>query len=376
VTAVADRCAGAAAQVTAAVGGDADAWDLAGRIPDGVVRSLAASGLLCADVPAEFGGPGMSMAELGEHTAHTGALCSSLRSLMTSQGMVAWAVRKLGGPAQQERFLSALATGATAAVAFSEAGAGSDLSAMTTTVTLDGDDGADVVVSGAKVWVTGAAYADHVLVIGRYGDGGAAVVVPANAPGVTVTRVADPLGCRAAGHAEVRLDGVRLPAAGHLLAGAGMPLEWLVTSVLTYGRLSVAWGCVGILRACLAATARHASTRRQFGKPLAEHQLVARHIAELHVAEQAATRMCEHAARSWDERSPQQVVAAVAAKHFAATEAARGAASAVQVLASAAAADGHVVARAYRDAKLMEIIEGSSEISQLLLAGHAVAAWT
>lgn len=373
MTTVADRCAAAAAQVTTAVGGDADAWDRAGHIPEAVIRPLAASGLLCADVPAEFGGPGMSMAELGEHTAHTGALCSSLRSLMTSQGMVAWAVRKLGGPAQQERFLRALATGDTAAVAFSEVGAGSDLSAMATTVTTDGED---VVVSGTKVWVTGAAYADHVLVIGRHGDGGAAVVVPAGAPGVTVTRVADPLGCRAAGHAEVRLDEVRLPAAAHLLGGAGMPMEWLVTSVLTYGRLSVAWGCAGILRACLAAATRHASTRRQFGKPLAEHQLVARHLAELHVAEQAATRMCEHAARSWDERSPEQVVAAVAAKHFAATEAARGASAAVQVLASAAATDGHVVARAYRDAKLMEIIEGSSEISQLLLAGHAVAAWT
>jgi methoxymalonate biosynthesis protein len=372
VTTVADRSAAAAAQVSAAVGGDADAWDLAGYLPDEEIRSLARSGLLCADVPAEFGGPGMSMAELGEHTAHTGALCSSLRSLMTSQGMVAWAVRKLGAPAQQERFLRELATGATAAVAFSEAGAGSDLSAMTTTVT---PDGADVVVSGVKVWVTGSAYADHVLVIGRYGDGGAAVVVPAGAPGVTVTRVADPLGCRAAGHAQVRLDEVRLPA-DHLLGGAGMPLEWLVTSVLTYGRLSVAWGCVGMLRACLAAVSRHASTRRQFGKPLVEHQLVARHIAELHVAEQAATRMCEHAARLWDERSPEQVVAAVAAKHFAATQATRGAASAVQVLASSAAAGGHVVARAYRDAKLMEIIEGSSEISQLLLAGHAVTAWT
>lgn len=373
MTAVADRCAAAAARAAAAVDGGADDWDRAGRIPGAVIQELAGHGLLCADVPAEFGGGGMTMAELGELTAHVGTLCSSLRSLMTSQGMVAWAVRKLGDPARQQVYLRALATGSTAAVAFSEAGAGSDLSAMATTVTPVGDR---VEVSGTKVWVTGAAYADHVLVFGRCGDGGAAVVVPADAPGVTVTRVADPLGCRAAGHAEVRLDRVSLPAAEHLLPGAGVPLQWLVTSVLTYGRLSVAWGCVGMLRACVAAAARHASTREQFGKPLAEHQLVGRHIAELYVAEQSATRLCEHAARSWDEGSPEQIVAAVAAKHVAATEAARGAASAVQVLASAGATDGHVVARAYRDAKLMEIIEGSSEISQLLLARHALARWT
>jgi methoxymalonate biosynthesis protein len=373
VTAVADGCAAAAARVTAAVDGGADDWDRAGRIPRPVVRELAAHGLLCADVPGELGGPGMTMADLGELTAHAGTLCSSLRSLMTSQGMVAWAVRKLGDPAQRQRYVRALATGATAAVAFSEAGAGSDLSAMSTTVTPVGDR---VEVSGTKVWVTGAAYADHVLVFGRCGDGGAAVVVPVNAPRVTVTRVADPLGCRAAGHAEVRLDRVSLPAAEHLLGGAGMPLEWLVTSVLTYGRLSVAWGCVGMLRACVAAAARHASTREQFGKPLAEHQLVARHIAELYVAEQAVSRLCEHAASSWDAGSPEHIVAAVAAKHGAATAAARAAPSAVQVLASAGATDGHVVARAYRDAKLMEIIEGSSEISQLLLARHALARWT
>lgn len=370
---VADRSAAAAAQVSTAVGDGAGDWDRAGRIPDDVIRSLAAAGLLCADVPAEYGGLGMTMAEVGELTAHVGALCSSLRSLMTSQGMVAWAVRKLGDSGQQERYLRVLATGSTAAVAFSEAGAGSDLSAMATTITQVGEQ---VEVIGTKVWVTGSTYADYVLVFGRWGDGGAAVVVPTSAPGVTVTRMGDPLGCRSAGHAAVRLDGVRVSAAGHLLGGAGMPLEWLVTSVLTYGRLSVAWGCVGMLRACVAAAARHAGTREQFGKPLAEHQLVGRHIAELHVAEQAATRMCEHAARNWDDGSPEHIVAAVAAKHFAATAAARGAAAAVQVLASAGAVDGHVVARAYRDAKLMEIIEGSSEISQLLLARHAVVRWT
>ncbi|MGW5052568.1 acyl-CoA dehydrogenase family protein [Actinokineospora sp. NPDC004072] len=368
MTALADR-SGAAAVITAAA--SAEDWDRAGRIPDEVVRELAAQGLLCPDVPAELGGLGMSMTELGEFTAHTGSVCSSLRSLLTSQGMAAWTIRKLGDPAQQERFVRRLATGGTAAVAFSEAGAGSDLSAMATTITPEGDR---LKITGTKVWITAALYADLVVVFGRYGDGGAAVVLPTDTPGVTITRVPDPLGCRAAGHAEVRMDGVSLPA-DHLLGGAGMPMEWLVTSALTHGRVSVAWGCVGILRACVEAAAKHAATREQFGKPLAEHQLVGRRLAELHVAEQAATRMCEHASRCWDDRRPEQVVAAVAAKHFAATQAAAGAASAVQVLGSAGALDGRAVARAYRDAKLMEIIEGSSEISQLLLARHARERW-
>ncbi|MGX7827871.1 acyl-CoA dehydrogenase family protein [Actinokineospora sp. 24-640] len=354
------------------VGDSASEWDVAGTLPPGVLPALGAAGALCPDVPVEYGGLGWSSRRSGELTAFTGALCSSLRSLMTSQGIAAWTVRRFGDPAQRATHLPRFTAGELAAVAFSEPDAGSDLSAIATTIRPEGDE---VVVTGRKTWVTGAAYADTIVVFGRHGDGAGAVLVPTRAPGVRVARVPDPMGCRAAGHADVTLTGVRLPA-DHLLATAGVPLEWLVTSALTHGRLSVAWGCVGILRCCLRATARYASTRVQFGVRLVEHQLVARHLAELHVAEQAATRVCEHASACWDDGSPEQVMAAIQAKHLAAGNAARGAAAAVQVLASAGAHDGHPVARAYRDAKLMEIIEGSTELSQLALAKHAVAVWS
>ncbi|MFJ4621599.1 acyl-CoA dehydrogenase family protein [Streptomyces sp. NPDC088812] len=350
----------------------ADAWDLAGELPRDLLRELGGKGLLAAQVPAAYGGPGLTGVENGELTAHVGSLCSSVRSVMTSQGMAAWTVQRFGDEEQKTACLSALTSGRLAGVAFSEPGAGSDLAAMATTIRRDGDT---VVVDGRKVWVTVGAYADLLVVFGRYGAGAAAVVVPADAPGVTVERVADPLGCRAAGHAGIRLDGVRLPA-DSLLGGAGLPTDWLVTSALTYGRISVAWGCVGMLRACLRAACGHAATREQFGAPLAEHQLVARHLAELHVAQEAATRCCEYASRCWDEGDPRLVTAAVTAKHLAAGQATRGAATAVQVMASAGARDGGPVARAYRDAKLMEIIEGSNEISQLLLGKHALAVWS
>lgn len=358
--------------VTELVGDQADGWDRDGRLPEDLVRELGAKGLLCPQVPTELGGLGLSSAQNGEFTAHVGSLCGSLRSLMTSQGMAAWTVQRLGDREQRSAYLTRLTSGSLAGVAFSEPAAGSDLSAMATTIRRDGET---VTVDGHKMWVTGAAYADLLVVFGRYGDGAAAVVVPTGAPGVTVAPVPNPLGCRAAGHADVRLDSVRLPADA-LLGAAGQQVGMLVTSALTYGRLSVAWGCVGILRACLSAAVRHARSRTQFGVPLARHQLVARHIAELFVAEQAATRTCEYASRCWDAGLPELVTATVVAKHLAATSAARGAAAAVQVLGSAGAHDGHPVARAYRDAKLMEIIEGSNEICQLMLADHALAVWS
>jgi methoxymalonate biosynthesis protein len=360
-----------AAMISEIVGDQAGVWDTAGRLPIDRVRRIAEAGLLCPEVPRSFGGLGLSSLRAGEVTAYVGSLCSSLRSLMTSQGMAAWTVRRFGAPAQQAEYLPRLASGTLAGVAFSEPDAGSDLSAMTTRIEVDGDTAR---VSGRKTWITGAAYADLLVVFGRCGDGAAAVLVPTTARGVSVEPIRDPLGCRAAGHADVFLDDVRLPA-DHVVNRGGLPLDWLITSPLTHGRLSVAWGCVGILRACLHATTGHAAARHQFGQPLSGHQLVARRLAELLVAEQAATRVCEHASRCWDAGTPELVTAAVTAKHLAARSAARGAAAAVQVLGSAGAVDGHPVARAYRDAKLMEIIEGSTEISQLLLAKHALAVW-
>ncbi|MEG8179853.1 acyl-CoA dehydrogenase family protein [Nocardia terpenica] len=356
--------------VTGLVGDQAEHWDRTGTLPRKLLTELGSAGYLCPQVPAAHGGLGWDSARDGEFTAHVGSLCSSLRSIMTSQGMAAWTIARLGTEEQQRALLPRLTGGDLAAVAFSEPDAGSDLSAIATRLVRDGDT---IVVDGHKTWSTAARYADLVVVVGVMDDGGAgAVVVPTDAPGVRVDPVPDPLGCRAAGHADLTLTRVRVPAT-QLLGGGGQFLPLVVTTALAYGRMSVAWGCVGILRACLTAAGAHAKSRKQFGRPLGEHQLVSRHLAELLIAEQTAARACEHASRCWNAGTPDQVLATVLAKHVSATQAARGAAVAVQVLASAGTRDGHAVARAYRDAKCMEIIEGSTEMCQLLLADHVLA---
>jgi methoxymalonate biosynthesis protein len=355
------------------VGDQPGEWDIAGELPVELLRKLGARGILCAEVPAASGGLGASSRRSGELTAYVGSLCSSLRSIMTSQGMAAWTISRFGDRDQRREYLGDLTGGQLAAVAFSEPAAGSDLSAVATHARSTGDS---IVLGGEKMWVTGARYADTLLVLtrqdGRDDDGAAIVAVPASAPGVRIRPVPDPLGCRAAGHAHVRFDDVRLPASS-MLGGGGHPLPLLFTTALSYGRISIGWGCVGIIRACLNATARHARERTQSGTPLAEHQLVARHLAEILAAEQVSSRVCEHASECWDSASPDVAVATVLAKHVSAGHAARSASAAVQVLGSAGARDGHVVARAYRDAKVMEIIEGSNEISQLILAQHALS---
>ncbi|AGL16010.1 acyl-CoA dehydrogenase family protein [Actinoplanes sp. N902-109] len=344
-------------------------WDVSGELPLDLLHKLGARGLLCAEVPASFGGLGVSSQDNGEFTAYVGSLCSSLRSVMTSHGIVAHTVRRFGDRAQRRHYLTELTSGKIAGVGFSEPGAGSDLSAMRTTIVPDGDG---FVVNGEKKWLTVARYADYLLILGRNGDGAAAAMIPADTPGVHLELVADPLGCRAAGHANVRFDDVRLPADA-VLGGGSQPLSMLFTTALSYGRMSIAWGCVGIIRACLQAAGSHVQRREQGGVALAEHQLVRRHLADLLLAEQISTRMCEQASRSWDATAPDMAVMAVMAKHTSAGHAAQSAATAVQLLGSAGAQDGHVVARAFRDAKCMELIEGSNEICQLILAEHALS---
>ncbi|MFB7939955.1 acyl-CoA dehydrogenase family protein, partial [Streptomyces sp. NPDC056049] len=147
---------GAEQLATGLIGDRADAWDRAGELPHELLRELGGKGVLCAQVPAAYGGLGLSSADNGELTAHVGALCSSVRSVMTSQGMAAWTVERLGGDEQKAVHLGELTSGRLAGVAFSEPGAGSDLGAMTTAIRTEGDT---VVVDGRKSWITVGAYA-------------------------------------------------------------------------------------------------------------------------------------------------------------------------------------------------------------------------
>jgi methoxymalonate biosynthesis protein len=171
---------------------------------------------------------------------------------------------------------------------------------------------------------------------------------------------------------EHYFDNVQVPE-DNILGHDAQSLLLIITTTLSYLRLSVAWGVSGYCEPALPQAASHARTRRQFGKPLEQHQLIKRYLAELFVLEQSAAQLCEHASRSWDAGTPDTAIKAVLAKQVSARNAAQGSAMAVQVLASAGARGSDLVARAYRDSKLMEIIEGSTEICQLLLADHAMS---
>ncbi|MFG1840359.1 acyl-CoA dehydrogenase family protein [Micromonospora sp. NPDC049175] len=346
-------------------------WDRTGALPSAVVAEAGAAGLLARDLPRRYGGAGASPEALGEATARIGAVCSSLRALLTVQGMVAAALARWGSADQRERWLPALATGArVAGFAATEEGAGTELSAVATSIEPVGDS---VRVTGRKQWVTFGATADLLLVIGRLGGAPAAVLVEGDRPGLRREPVRGQLGLRAAQVAHLDLDGVRVPRS-HLVAPAGFGLSHVAGTALDHGRYTVAWGCVGMARACQRAATGHAVDRTQGEVRLADHQVVRAMLGRGHVAVTAAEQLCRHAARLRAARDPDAVAGTVLAKYAASRAAAQVSRDAVQVHGAAGCDADSLVGRFLRDATVMRIIEGSDEVSELHLADHAIRA--
>jgi alkylation response protein AidB-like acyl-CoA dehydrogenase len=357
----------AAARLAADVRDEAAAWDRRGVLPAEVRGAVAAAGLLAADLPPEYGGTGASPDEVGEVCAHLGGVCSALRGLVTVQGMVAAALLRWGTAAQRAAWLPRLASGEViAGFAATEQEAGSALTDVRTRVELS-EEGGDVVVDGRKKWVTCGQVAQVFLVLGQSAGRPVTVLVEADRVGVGREPVSGQLGMRAAQIAHVRFDTVRVPR-GNLVAPPGVGLSHVVGTALDHGRFTVAWGCVGMAEACLADATTHATVRTQGGVPLSDHQLVRSLIARGAVAAIGARALALRAARARVEAPQRAVFETVVAKYAAAGAAASVSRDAVQILGSAGCEPDSRAGRLFRDAKVMEIIEGAQHVAELHIA--------
>ncbi|MEU4570426.1 acyl-CoA dehydrogenase family protein [Micromonospora sp. NPDC023956] len=338
---------------------DAGEWDRAGRLPTEVLDAVRGNGWLGAAVPAAYGGADLDAMTFGRLCAGLGAVCSSVRSLVTVQSMVADVLARRGDASQRATWLPRLADGTVlAALAATEDTSGSDLAGVRTRIDRIP---AGLRITGRKRWVTFGELARVFLVLGVSDAGPTAVLVPRDTPGLTVHPVRGQLGLRAAMLADVALDGAVVPA-GNQLAGAGVGLTHVVAAALDHGRFSVAWGCVGMAEACLELSARHAVSRRTGTGVLADRQLVRRLVTDMVAAVTSARLVCEDAAR-WRQTRPRPD-RTMLAKYVAARAAARVTRDAVQVLGAQGCAPGHPAERFFRDAKIMQIIEGADEICQ------------
>lgn len=343
----------------------ADDFDRRECVPDELIRKVAREGYMGLALPADYGGAGRDFVTLGLLHEEVGRGCSSVRSLLTVHGMVAQAVLRWGGPELRGRWLPALARGElVAAYALSEPNAGSDAGAVESRAVRDGEC---YVLNGRKRWISFGQVADVFLVFARCEGRPAALLVERGAPGLETEPIRGMLGTRASMLAEVRMKDCRVPRA-NLIGREGFGLTHVLPTTLDFGRYSVAWGCVGIARACLEACVRYASERKQFGSRLLDHQLVRRMITEMIVNTRAARLLCYQAGRSKEAGEPSTLVETLIAKYFASTAAARIARDAVQIHGANGCGGEYPVQRYLRDAAVMEIIEGSTQVLQSAIA--------
>lgn len=347
---------------------EAAGWDNSG-LPAGVIETAGRAGLFAPDRPVDYGGRGLGAHGLGTLAARLGAACTSLRSLFTVQGLVAAAVDKWGTPDQRRVWLPMITRGdVIAGLAATEPGAGSDLSRVRTTFE-ECDGGWRL--SGSKLWVTFGAVADVLLVLGRCTAGTMTALVETNRPGVTVEPVSGQLGMRGTRIAHVSLDQVAVPER-NVIARPGFGLSHVVGTALDHGRYTIAWGCVGMAESCLTDARDHVTQRAQGDVRLADHDVVRAVLGRSWVEVESARALCIRAADKRAAREPEAILATVVAKYASADAAASVSDRAVQLLGGAGCEPGSRVGRYFRDAKIMQIIEGAREVAELDIGRHVL----
>ncbi|CAM5271872.1 acyl-CoA dehydrogenase family protein [Streptomyces californicus] len=343
-------------------------WDRAEDVDRSIVRKLGDVGFLGLTVPEEYGGSGGDHLSYCLVTEELGRGDSSVRGIVSvSLGLVAKTVAAWGSEEQKRAWLPRLTSGeAIGCFGLTEPGTGSDAGNLATRAVRDGGD---YVVNGAKTFITNGTWADVVLLFARTGEapghrGVSAFLVPADTPGLTRRTIHGKLGLRGQATAELVLEDVRIPASA-LLGPAGKGFS-IAMSALAKGRMSVAAGCVGIAQAALDAAVRYAGEREQFGKAIAGHQLVQELLSDIAVDVDAARLLTWRVADLID-RGREFATAASQAKLFASEAAVRCANNAIQVFGGYGYIDEYPVGKLLRDARVMTLYEGTSQIQKLII---------
>ncbi|MEU6174711.1 acyl-CoA dehydrogenase family protein [Streptantibioticus parmotrematis] len=344
------------------------AWDRAESVDRSIVEKLGAVGFLGLTIPEEYGGSGGDHLSYCLVTEELGRGDSSVRGIVSvSLGLVAKSIAHWGSEEQKREWLPRLCSGeAVGCFGLTEPGTGSDAANLTTKAVRDGDD---YVIDGAKMFITNGTWADVVLLFARTGPepghkGVSAFLVPTDTPGLERRVIHGKLGLRGQATAELALDGVRVPASA-MIAPEGKGFS-VAMSALAKGRMSVAAGCVGIAQACLDAAVAYAGEREQFGAPIAGRQLVQELLSDIAVDVDAARLLTWRVADHIERGLPFATESSVA-KLYASEAAVRCANNALQVFGGYGYIDEYPVGKLLRDARVMTLYEGTSQIHKLLI---------
>jgi acyl-CoA dehydrogenase len=340
----------------------------ADAIPDEVVREMRDMGLFGLSIPEEYGGLGLTMAEEVRIALEFGRTTPAFRSVFgTNVGIGSQGLVMAASDEQKAAWLPRIASGEiVTSFALTEPNAGSDSAAVETKAVRDGDI---YRLSGSKRFITNADKASLFTVMARTGGPGAkgvsAFLVPADLPGLSVGTPEKKMGQQGAHVCDVHFDNVPVPVANRLGAeGEGFKVAM---RVLDRGRLHIAAVCVGIAERLIADAVAYAAERRQFGKPIAEFQLIQALIADSKTETLAARALMLEVAAQKDKGEAITMEAA-AAKYFASETVGRVADRAVQIFGGAGYIADYGIERLYRDVRLFRIYEGTSQVQQLVIA--------
>jgi len=346
-------------------------YDVAEEFPHDVVDAAAEMGLTGAGIPMEYGGAGYSTLEVAMIVEELFAADPGIGLSITATAFGADAVEAFGTEDQKERFLEPVARGdAIMGAAISEPDVGSDVSAVSTRAEKDGDEW---VVDGNKMWITNGSVGDHFVVLcdtdpdaeDRYA-GFSQIVVESDRDGFEADKIEGKLGIRASDTAELIFDDVRVPEEnliGEEGAGFLQQMQFFDDT-----RTAVAAQGVGIAKGAAERALDYAGEREQFGRPIGDFQAIQHKLAEMYTQTEAARMLTYKSAWSVDNADEQLTTLASMAKEFASRVAVEVADEAVQIHGGAGYVNDFDVERFYRDAKITQIYEGTTEIQKNVIA--------
>ena len=351
----------------------AAAWDKSHHFPKAELRGLAGLGCYGVAVPTEYDGAGLdylALALILEEIAAGDGATSTVVSVNNCP--VCSILMAFGNAEQKQRFLKALARGdMLGAFCLTEPHVGSEAGGLKTTATRDGEH---YVLNGVKQFITSGKNGDVAIVMavtdkaaGKKGI--SAFIVPTNTPGYTVARIEDKMGQHASDTAQINFDDCRVPAE-NLLLDEGMGLK-IALSGLEGGRIGIASQSVGMARAAFEAALAYSKQRTAFGTPIFNHQAVQFKLADMATRIEAARQLIWHAASLKDAGQPCLKEAAMA-KLFASEMAEAVCSAAIQVFGGYGYVSDFPVERIYRDVRVCQIYEGTSEVQKILI-GRALA---
>ncbi|OGD14526.1 MAG: acyl-CoA dehydrogenase [Candidatus Aminicenantes bacterium RBG_16_63_14] len=350
----------------------AAAYDQGHDFPEDVMRKAFEVGFLTCTLPAEYGGVGLGDVDLAIVSEELAWGCAGMYTTMMANSLAFAPILLFGTDEQKKRFFAPfLKEMAFASYCLTEREAGSDTSAVKTTAR---KDGSDYIINGSKCFITNGGVASLYVVFansapGKGPRGLSVFVVPRDIPGVSVGKVEDKFGHRASNTTELFFDDVRVPAA-NLLGREGLGF---IVAMRTFDKTRAAVGAagIGIARAALEYAVEYSKTRVQFGKPIASFQATAFKIAQMAMEVEAARLVIWRAAWLMDRGKPNGKESAMA-KCLGSDVAMKNALEALQIFGGYGYMKDYPVEKLVRDAKLLQIYEGTNEIQRLVISRDVI----